>query len=502
MYKLVYVSSHCPSIGLIAFIAELLSTKRIRVVRELHHLWNFDALMDKHLYNIGGFATTQQSSGMHEFHIKKDDAGEVRWRCRQSSQASTWLPEGEGDLLFKSVPSRDEAPPIAKPKLEADTWRKANVHTNVRRWLLNLGLSCEALSAAEIEWEKAFEDAVDDTSTLPPEKCLVWKPLPVYAAAAWRVRPDSYMAGSRRDMVENPVVNPIYGAGRSSNQVCTELHTYQQEQRILAENSGEMAPIFLGEYLFLWIRRGVQQGSVVLGRVCGIPAGGALKQQDCVDVLEYEHTPQPGYNGFFGVFEARKNTGYDGTKKGSCVFIRHRDVPRSDILCSNVKVFVVEKALRVQLSSLRTLSCAVPATFPMPDTPPRSHSDGCSAGAPSRQPQRTGSTSSSRQPSNKPVVSNGSRISVRWTEDPVGWFAGSVTSSRREDNTWVSRVLYDSCYQWAQHGQWHYLDPAHADAVEWKHVSNSDAHDSNTAPAAPRCSRRAVIASSDDNDDD
>lgn len=42
--------------ALIAFLKESLSSKSIRKVRQLHHLWDFDKLMQKHMHILGGFA--------------------------------------------------------------------------------------------------------------------------------------------------------------------------------------------------------------------------------------------------------------------------------------------------------------------------------------------------------------------------------------------------------------------------------------------------------------
>lgn len=51
-------------------------------------------------------------SGMHEVLCRKDMEGQVRVYFRKSSQASNWLPEGDGMLVFKSIP--EGQPPIAK----------------------------------------------------------------------------------------------------------------------------------------------------------------------------------------------------------------------------------------------------------------------------------------------------------------------------------------------------------------------------------------------------
>ncbi|KAL3909223.1 MAG: hypothetical protein SGPRY_009505 [Prymnesium sp.] len=164
--------------ALVDFIHQALVGKRVRRVFVLEHLWDFDALLKQRMHKLGGYARTQQSSGMHEFHIRADSSGVVRLHARQSSQSSTWLPEVEGEPLFKEVPSRDIPPPMAQVN-KGTTWRRLEVQTNVRRWLPHLGLSCEALTAAEQEWESTFASAVDDISMLPGEKQLTWKPLPL-----------------------------------------------------------------------------------------------------------------------------------------------------------------------------------------------------------------------------------------------------------------------------------------------------------------------------------
>ena len=69
---------------------------------ELHELWNFgDWLRPYHNIPKGshGFCTNSQSSGMHEFIFEYDDKEKnVRFSCRQSSQSSTFFPEGRGYL--------------------------------------------------------------------------------------------------------------------------------------------------------------------------------------------------------------------------------------------------------------------------------------------------------------------------------------------------------------------------------------------------------------------
>ena len=92
------------------------------------------------MHPLGGFATTQQSSGMHELQITRDDAGITRFHARQSSQSSGWLPEGTGYRMFKpTLPTEWPEPPPAPIKPD-DGWQATSVRVNVRRWLAALGL--------------------------------------------------------------------------------------------------------------------------------------------------------------------------------------------------------------------------------------------------------------------------------------------------------------------------------------------------------------------------
>ena len=63
--------------ALVAFLEAQLAVQRVREVRDLPHLWNFEEMLVKHLDLKGGFANTQQSSGMHEMVLALDAAGQV-----------------------------------------------------------------------------------------------------------------------------------------------------------------------------------------------------------------------------------------------------------------------------------------------------------------------------------------------------------------------------------------------------------------------------------------
>ena len=137
--------------AMVAFLLRKLAVQRVREVFDLPHLWDFDAMLLKHVDLKGGFANTQQSSGMHEMVMSLDAAGVVRIKMRQSSQSSTWLPEGEGERVFlESNPPPDGPPPVLPSKAD-EVWHRTEVQSNVRRWLPYLGLGPAPLASAESE---------------------------------------------------------------------------------------------------------------------------------------------------------------------------------------------------------------------------------------------------------------------------------------------------------------------------------------------------------------
>lgn len=225
-------------------------------------------------------------------------------------------------------------------------------------------------------------------------------------------------------------------------------------------------PIFLSDFIFFRVQgKGAQ-----LGRVAHAPYGGAIRPSDTVDVTEHDHTPQQGIRGFFGTFKPMKNPHFDKQARGSLQFVRHRDVGRADVIVFNVQTFGTGESIRVSLSSLRELHHAFPNDHPIPSQIPASHQNHdeeersrCNRVSATRQPG-----GSSAEPSRPPVVKAGDSIEVYWTDDPIGWFAGVVTSSRKENGAWSSRVQYQTCAQWRSHHAWHRLDPLDDDHVTWR----------------------------------
>lgn len=264
------------------------------------------------------------------------------------------------------------------------------------------------------------------------------------------------------DEVENPPINPITGANRTYAMVREELRRHYEQLRV----SAVIKPMFLSDFIFFKAPgRGVQ-----LGRIAHAPFGGALQPLDTVDVTEHEHTPQAGVHGFFGTFKPLQNAHFNKEIRGSLRFVRHRDLRRPDVIVFNVQTFGTGDSIRVCLSSLRELQLCHPHEHPIPAQVPPSHrtQDGNRIRIP--RPQQV-DVQRDNQPDRPPVVKPGDRVEVYWTEDPVGWFSGVVTSSRKEDRVWVSRVQYNSCEQWVRsHHAWHRFDPFVPDHVTWRYA--------------------------------
>eukprot|EP00966_Prymnesium_polylepis_P335253 7390619-Prymnesium_polylepis.1 len=240
--------------SLLAFLQSKLAVQRVREVRDLPHLWNFDEWLLKHVNLKGGFANTQQSCGMHEMIMFLDAEGVVRIKMRQSSQSSTWLPEGEGERVFLEESPPPDGPPPAQ-KLEADAvWHRTEVQSNVRRWLPYLGLAPAQLTSAEQEWERVFAVMAAGGGAPDVSSGLEWKELP---KAAIRTGPNTPIVAAPTDMVENPEVNPIHcRRGRTYNVVRHELRALQLQMRNDAAENAATPPIFLSEYVFFKPRGG------------------------------------------------------------------------------------------------------------------------------------------------------------------------------------------------------------------------------------------------------
>lgn len=302
--------------SLIQYLFRFLQPYPCIVVEELPHLWDFDAYLSPHVNKkFGGFATGQFGSGMHEIRCRKDKHGVVRVLFRQSSQASTWLPAGAGYPVFDSTPEGE--PPIA-PGHADSRWNRADVEANIRRWYRYMTVSQGAAAKIQEEWEARFAALPPDGNTqlLAENLRMRWKPPPVRApgqttaarAAAVLHLADDYVSPG----LENPIVNPITGHGRSAADVARELKSAQRMIRKRAaadmlqaagQSSGVQVPVFQGDFLLLKIGLQVQLHRVTHGLMIEDATAMDLSFTTC----EYAHSPQEGVRGLFGTFAPKVN---------------------------------------------------------------------------------------------------------------------------------------------------------------------------------------------------
>lgn len=273
-------------------------------VEELPHLWNWGDYFAPHVEEkFGGFCTSQYGAGMHEIRCRKDKDGNVRVWLRASSASSTWLPEGDGYLMFKSLP--DGEPPIAKGKTDRE-WRRDVVQSTVRSWYKYMHVSQNALTKIRAEWETRFDSLPPDgdMNQLPAEKRMKWTPLPVRTCATVHSQSES-RARHFSSALENPPINPVTGPGRTAADVARELNSYRATQRRLCGGLGDGTqtnyPIFQAD--FLLIRKSSDAGHVALHRVThGLTLEDATNSEISFTTTEYEHSPQDGVQGLWGTF--------------------------------------------------------------------------------------------------------------------------------------------------------------------------------------------------------
>ena len=366
---------------LLAYITEFLSPYDIKETKELHCLQDWKAFFEPYVtQRFGGFATGQYGSGMHEFVLRKNRHGKACLWLRKSSRASGWLPEGEGYQVFKQTPAG--LPGLAKAH-ENSKWGKDSVLATVRAWFRYMSLNDAALARVKSEWEDRFD-------SLPPadgdmEQLAEWMkcgltpstvgtlpkrtelPIGACSSAAAGLR------GGATSVLENPLVNPVTGLGRTAADV-----TYEHERvksRLRDESS---IAIFQSDYVFLRTSAGIQLHRVANALVLD----DALAPELSFTTVQYEHEPQPGYSGFFGHFKMAPNPDYKPKdKKPGHVFLRMTSVSRADILVYNVQTFAldapagaeVKKHLYVHLESLQQLAAATQAPAIQEQAIPRTH---------------------------------------------------------------------------------------------------------------------------------
>lgn len=332
--------------SLINFIFQFLAPYNCLSVQELPHVWNWHAFFEPHLHQkIKGFATGQYGPGMHEIIVRKDREGVVRVWFRSSSQASNWIPEGEGYPVFKTVP--EGQPPIAPGRLDRK-WKRYQVQDTVRRWFRFMSVDQSQAKRIRDDWEKRFRELPPDGdfSSMRDVDKLEWMDLP-------KQMPRRPMQFNVQDAqvsrtLENPPINPITGHGRTAADVQRERDAYQREMRDRAAGRGErLKAIFQADFLFVRLpEKGVQ-----LHRVAnGLFIQDAMEEKLSFTTVEYAHTPQEDVDGFWGTFEPALNPTYDPTdNKSGTMYARHHNMGRDVILVYDVQVTLVQLALAAHL---------------------------------------------------------------------------------------------------------------------------------------------------------
>eukprot|EP00965_Chrysotila_dentata_P219560 6191214-Pleurochrysis_carterae.AAC.1 len=360
-------------------------------VRELHCIWDWTAFFDGHYNKLGGFATSQFGSGMHDFYVRKDAAGDVRLWLRQSSQTTTYFPEGPGYNIFKSSPSG--SPPLAKAKPD-QRWSRASVESTIRAWYRFMVLDTpEELSKVKSEWAAVFNNLPPDgdTAQLPDEKQLQWEELPKMSAAETLETESGGASGYGGDGVtaalENPAVNPVVGEGRTAADVQRELRAHQGFVRTSAQDTHYPA-VFQADFLILQRPSCEMELHRVVNRMI---IRDKLAPELSFSTTEYVHTPQPGYLGFWGTFSPKLNPGYtEHDPRNGPMHQRHHNIGRDCIKLYSVKHFTdkvefagVEAAktvVRIAAPSLAKLHQLYPNQVPpVPSPLPDSHTGTTSA---------------------------------------------------------------------------------------------------------------------------
>ena len=356
---------------LCSLISEYLRPYGCHSCMELHHFWDWKRFFAPHVHErFTGFATGQFGSGMHEFVFRKDHDGNVRFHARQSSAASSWLPEGEGYLVFKSIPTGQ--PGIAKAK-EDSKWGRATVVQTVQSWFRYMSVPEAMLVGIKHDWKKRFADlppADGDLSQLSADMKLVWADLPLCQPQ----RGPGVGVANVTDAMENPAVNPITGPGRTATDVARELRAYKQGVRANARNA-----VFQTDFLF--IERSPDLPLALHRVVHNACLRDAVLEDISFTTVEYEHHVQPGFPGFFGHFTMKANPDYDATaqdRKAGGKFLRHQNITREDVVMYNVDVFEkkdagISKQLYVGSAALDALSLATPKQPQLPAELPATH---------------------------------------------------------------------------------------------------------------------------------
>ena len=367
---------------MLGFLFKFLAPYQCLGVEELPHLWDWKNFFKPHVHErLGGFATGQYGSGMHEIKCRKDAHGVVRVWFRKSSKASNWLPEGPGIEVFKSTPV---GPPDILAAAKDTSWDRAGVESNVNAWYKYMHVNQTMAAKIRAEWDARFAALPPDgdTTQLPDESKLKWADLPKRKSQP-RVPAADFGPAYISNALENPPINPIHGLGRTEAEVAKDRRSHQNCMRREAAAPGYVgeAPVYQADFLFVKVKG---QRDITLHRIAhDLAIDDATVKNITFTTAEYVHKPQTGYSGLFGTFTQALNPTHDpkDSKTGN-KFIRRYHVERSDVVLYQVEVNPVRipetattkshTALQLTLASLERLARVCPE-FALPDELPPSH---------------------------------------------------------------------------------------------------------------------------------
>lgn len=207
------IGIYCIS-SLIHHIWKALAKYSCLKVRELHALWDWRAFFKPHIdKRLSGFATGQFGPGMHEFYLRKNVKGEVRLWLRASSQASDWLPEGDGYLIFSSIPTGE--PPLAAPVQLEHQWGRIEFEATLRQWFRFMVVDSERTHTnIRKEWSSVL-DALppdNDINQLADDLKPQWQELPKHNDSSCEQQTGGVsMIEGVTSLLENPPINPVKG---------------------------------------------------------------------------------------------------------------------------------------------------------------------------------------------------------------------------------------------------------------------------------------------------
>ena len=352
-------------------------------VTELKAVFDFWEWFKPVIVKLTGFARREALGGLYtgmgQFQFNRDASGQVRLKMRVAPTATTWIPEGDGYLLFNVTSPLSGGPPLAPLKSFAE-WQKETVVTNVRRWLPFLGIDLAAQQDAKAEWETRLASLTQSVREIE-----LRGEAPVWEGPPKSPEPRNNTAGGASDgaarpwigVVDNPPVNPIdVERGKQYTQSVT---AWQKSTRAEAALSGVAPPVHLSDYLIVKDSSNLPCLIRVLGGTLGLGGGDIL-----VYGTTYDQDPNPLVavsSWGWGTFSPRRNGAYDphDRSKGT-VHVSTHDIKRSNVLVYDAKAFLDSREeLRLHVDTLKAL--ALSGEYPLPTPLPSTHLR-CPAGAP------------------------------------------------------------------------------------------------------------------------